>query len=64
MAISAMAAIVPPGLPSGYRRGHLAVPIGSGPATHAIYVANELSNNVSVIDGTTNTVTAAVAPSS
>ena len=34
------------------------------PATHSIYVANELSNNVSVIDGTTNTVTAAVAPSS
>ena len=34
--------------------------VGVDPSTHRVYVANILSNNVSVIDGTTNTVTATI----
>ena len=35
--------------------------VGVDPSTHTVYVADNSSNNVSVIDGTTNTVTTTVA---
>ena len=45
-----------------HRRGSIPIDVGVDPTVHRAYVANQGSNNVTVIDTTTNTVVGAPSP--
>ena len=47
----------PPTPPPRWRPGAIPLAVAVNPVTNKIYVANENSNNVTVIDGATNTTT-------